>query len=30
MTAIAHVHARQPLDSRGNPALEVDIRLASG
>jgi enolase len=30
MTAIAHVHARQLLDSRGNPALEVDIRLASG
>ncbi|MGH3135022.1 MAG: phosphopyruvate hydratase [Gaiellaceae bacterium] len=30
MTAIAHVHGRQLLDSRGNPALEVDIRLASG
>ena len=30
MSAIAHVHARQLLDSRGNPALEVDIRLASG
>jgi enolase len=30
MTAIAHVHARQLLDSRGNPALEVDVRLASG
>jgi enolase len=30
MTAIAQVHARQLLDSRGNPALEVDIRLASG
>ena len=30
MSAIAHVRARQLLDSRGNPALEVDIRLASG
>jgi len=30
MTAIASVHARQLLDSRGNPTLEVDVRLASG
>jgi enolase len=30
MTAIAWVHARQLLDSRGNPTLEVDVRLASG
>ncbi|MDH4101996.1 MAG: phosphopyruvate hydratase [Thermoleophilia bacterium] len=30
MSAIAQVHARQLLDSRGNPALEVDVRLASG
>ncbi|MGH3065117.1 MAG: phosphopyruvate hydratase [Gaiellaceae bacterium] len=30
MSAIAHVHARQLLDSRGNPALEVDVRLSSG
>ena len=30
MSAIAYVRARQLLDSRGNPALEVDIRLASG
>ena len=30
MTAIADVHARQLLDSRGNPTLEVDVRLASG
>ena len=30
MTAIATVHARQLLDSRGNPTLEVDVRLASG
>jgi len=30
MSAIARVHARQLLDSRGNPTLEVDVRLASG
>ena len=30
MSAITHVHARQILDSRGNPTVEVDIRLASG
>lgn len=30
MTAIARVHARQVLDSRGNPTLEVDVRLDSG
>ncbi len=30
MTAIAHVHARELLDSRGNPTLEVDVRLESG
>ncbi len=30
MTAIAHVHARQILDSRGNPTLEVEIGLESG
>jgi len=30
MTAIADVHARQILDSRGNPTVEVDIRLDSG
>jgi enolase len=30
VTAIAQVHARQILDSRGNPTLEVDVRLASG
>jgi enolase len=30
MSAIAQVHARQLLDSRGNPTLEVDVRLASG
>ena len=30
MSAIEHVHARQIFDSRGNPAVEVDVRLASG
>jgi enolase len=30
MSGITHVHARQILDSRGNPALEVDVRLTSG
>ena len=30
MSAIAEVHGRQILDSRGNPTLEVDVRLASG
>jgi enolase len=30
MTEIAQMHARQLLDSRGNPTLEVDVRLASG
>ncbi|MDX6511950.1 MAG: enolase [Gaiellaceae bacterium] len=29
-SAIADVHARQILDSRGNPTVEVDIRLESG
>jgi enolase len=30
MSAIAGVHARQILDSRGNPTVEVDVRLESG
>jgi enolase len=30
VTAIARVHARQLLDSRGNPTLEVDVSLESG
>jgi enolase len=30
MSEITHVHARQLLDSRGNPTVEVDIELASG
>jgi enolase len=29
MSAIAGVHARQILDSRGNPTVEVDVTLAS-
>jgi enolase len=30
MSAIEAVHGRQILDSRGNPTVEVDVRLASG
>ena len=30
MSAIASVHGRQILDSRGNPTVEVDVRLESG
>ena len=30
MTKIKHVHAREILDSRGNPTVEVDVRLESG
>jgi enolase len=30
MSAIERVHARQILDSRGNPTVEVDVVLASG
>ncbi len=30
MTAISRVHARQLLDSRGNPTVEVDVVLESG
>ena len=30
MTAIAEVHARQILDSRGNPTVEVDVILEDG
>jgi enolase len=30
VTAISEVHGRQILDSRGNPTLEVDVRLESG
>ena len=30
MTMIQSLHAREILDSRGNPTLEVDCRLTSG
>jgi enolase len=30
MSTIADVHARQIFDSRGNPTVEVDVRLESG
>src|SRR5580704_1701565 len=30
MSKITYVHAREILDSRGNPTVEADIRLASG
>ena len=30
MTAIADIHARQILDSRGNPTVEVDVTLEDG
>jgi enolase 1/2/3 len=30
MSRIARVHARQVLDSRGNPTVEVDVQLESG
>ena len=30
MSAIVDVHARQILDSRGNPTVEVDVTLESG
>ena len=29
-TAIAHIHAREILDSRGNPTLETQVRLEDG
>ena len=29
-TAITHIHAREILDSRGNPTLESEVTLASG
>jgi enolase len=29
-TSISRIHAREILDSRGNPTIEVDIRLESG
>ena len=30
MTAIAKIHGREILDSRGNPTVEVDVTLADG
>jgi 2-dehydro-3-deoxyphosphooctonate aldolase (KDO 8-P synthase) len=30
MTTIAKVHAREILDSRGNPTLEAEVTLADG
>jgi len=30
VSAIERLHARQVLDSRGNPTVEVDVRLESG
>src|SRR5947199_10481487 len=29
-TSISRIHAREILDSRGNPTIEVDVRLESG
>ena len=30
MTAIIDIHAREILDSRGNPTVEVEVELESG
>ncbi|HEY4971966.1 MAG TPA: phosphopyruvate hydratase, partial [Steroidobacteraceae bacterium] len=30
MSGIAGVHAREIIDSRGNPTIEAEVRLASG
>ena len=30
MTAITKIHAREILDSRGNPTLEAEVTLADG
>ena len=30
MSSIVDIHARQILDSRGNPTVEVDVALADG
>ena len=30
MSQIEHVHARQILDSRGNPTVEVELSVTSG
>ncbi|MBA3870026.1 MAG: phosphopyruvate hydratase, partial [Anaerolineae bacterium] len=30
MSIIENIHGREILDSRGNPTIEVDVRLADG
>ena len=30
MTSITHIHAREILDSRGNPTVEAEVRLSDG
>ncbi|MGH7713320.1 MAG: phosphopyruvate hydratase, partial [Gemmatimonadaceae bacterium] len=30
MSTIQHINAREILDSRGNPTIEVDVTLTSG
>jgi enolase len=30
MTTIVEIHAREILDSRGNPTVEVDVTLETG
>ena len=30
MSVITHIHARQILDSRGNPTVEVDVITSTG
>ena len=30
MSQIDHIHAREILDSRGNPTIEADVTLAGG
>ncbi|MDE3054818.1 MAG: phosphopyruvate hydratase, partial [Gemmatimonadota bacterium] len=30
MTTIDHIHAREILDSRGNPTIEADVFLSNG
>ena len=30
MTTITHIHAREILDSRGNPTLEAEVALSDG
>ncbi len=30
MFTLSHIHAREVLDSRGNPTIEVEVTLGSG